>query len=263
MDDDTPDRFKENSPAVNNDDFFDRLKRAIDASLKFHGSTEKAAKAGGRSQQYLDTVLAEKTEPGFFFVAQLARELGISMNYLAGLTNEPFDISSLMPGEGIDDAALGFFNQISNKLRGAALKRGDEPTFHDVLELWHTHGKRLSAYDSFIEWFDIYEVPDAAAGGIQLERMGHKSLAARTLGSANLSTMQYALDHVEDTGLKNSLLTAYRDAGNGKPILTEEVLNVLAPGSDIKIELEYLRLLIRVTDDSGEARILNYSQAFR
>lgn len=263
MDDDSPDHFREHSAAVNHDDFFDRLKRSIDASLKFHGSTEKAAKAGGRSQQYLDMVLAEKTEPGFFFVAQLARELGISMNYLSGLTNEPFDISTLMPGEGIDAAALGFFDQISSKLRDAALKRGDEPTFHDVLELWHTRNKQLHAYDDIIEWFDIYEMPDETSESIQLERMGSNSLAARTLGSANLSTMQYALDHVEDTGLKNSLLTAYKDAGFGKPILTEEVLNVLAPGSDIKIELEYLRLLIRVTDEDGVARILNYSQTFR
>ncbi len=248
---------------MNNDDFFDRLKRAIDASLKFHGSTEKAAKAGGRSQHYLDMVLAEKAEPGFFFVAQLASELGISMNYLAGVTNEPFDISSLMPGEGMDEAALGFFDQISSKLRNAALKRGDEPTFHDVLELWHRHDKQLSAYDKFIEWFDIYEVPDIESEGIQLERMGAQSLAARTLGSANLSKMQYALDHVDDSGLKCSLLSSYRDASIGKPVLTEEVLNVRAAGSDQKIELEYLRLLIRVSDGAGTPRILNYSQAFR
>ena len=248
---------------MNKDYFYDRLKRAIDASLKFHGSTEKAAKAGGRSQHYLEMVLAEKTEPGFFFVAQLAQELGISMNYLAGATNEPFDITSLMPGEGMDAAALGFFDQISSKLRGAALKRGGEPTFHDVLELWHQHDKSLAAYDTFIEWFDIYEVPPDISEGIQLERMGANSLAARTLGDANLSNMQYALDHVADAGLKNSLLMAYREAGLGKPILTEEVLNVHTPDSDQKIELEYLRLLIRVTDSNGCARILNYSQAFR
>ena len=263
MEDDTPDQFRGRNTAVNHDEFFDRLKRAIDASLKFHGSTEKAAKAGGRSQQYLDAILADKSEPGFFFIAQLAKELGISMNYLAGITNEPFDISSLMPGDGIDAAALGFFDQISNKLRDAALTRGGEPTFHDVLERWHTQDKKLCAYAGCIEWFDIYEVPDEAADGIQLERMGSNSLAARTLGSANLSTMQYALDHVEDTGLKNSLLAAYKDAGRGDPILSEEVLNVLTPGSDIKIELEYFRLLIRVTDDHGVARVLNYSQAFR
>ncbi|MBU2981916.1 hypothetical protein KO498_08815 [Lentibacter algarum] len=247
---------------MNKEEFYDRLKRAIDASLKFHGSTEKAAAAGGRSQHYLDMVLAEKTEPGFFFVAQLARELGISMNYLAGVTNEPFDISTLMPGDNMDPAALGFFDQISGKLRQAALKRGSEPTFHDVLELWHQHEKKLEAFETIIEWFDIYEVPDAKADGIQLVRMGSNSLAARTLESANLSTLQYALDHVDDD-LKSGLLNAYRDAASGKPILTEEVLNVRAPGSNQKIELKYFRLLLRVVCKDGKATILSYSQAFR
>lgn len=249
--------------AIDESAFFDRLRKAIDASLKFHGSTDKAARAGGRSGHYLSMVLEERTEPGFFFVAQLARELGVSMNYLAGVTNEPFDITSLMPGVEGEDTVLGFFDQISSKLRHAALKRGDEPSFHDVLRLWHQNNKKLSAYNSIIEWFDIYEAPSEHDTGLHAERMGAQSLAARTLGKADLSALQFALDHVKDDGLTAGLLNSYKQAAKGDPILTEEILNVHAPGHDAQIELEYLRLLIRVEDDTGRPFILNYSQAFR
>lgn len=251
-----------NKPKIDQVAFYDRLKKAIDASLKFHGCNDKAAAAGGRSGHYLSMVLEEKTEPGFFFVAQLSHELGISMNYLSGITNEPFDITTLTSGNGLDDETIGLFDQISTKLRRAALKRGEEPSFHDVLRLWHKHGKSLHAFSDIIEWFDIYEVPSPDDVGLHAERMGASSLAARTLGKADLSLLQFALDNVADEDLTNSLLHAYKEAATGKPVLTEEVLNVFAPGHEAKIQLEYLRLLIRVTDHEGAPRIMSYSQAF-
>jgi transcriptional regulator with XRE-family HTH domain len=243
--------------------FHERLSCAIDASHKFAGNRAKLSKAIGMSPNYVSTILSTKANPNFDVAVKLSTELDVSLSYLAGATSQPFDLASLSNEGPITDKAMQFFDQIAGSLRQAAVIRGEEPTIDDMMTRWYKYGKQQSGFVQVQEWFDIYKAPGPHSARLQVLRMGNNSLAARTLGKADIKSLQYALDEVSDTALRSRLLTAYQSAAEGDPVLTEEYLDVLAPGHAEKIRLDYLRLLLPVTMPDGVEAILSYSKPLR
>ncbi|MCR9124498.1 MAG: helix-turn-helix domain-containing protein [Rhodobacteraceae bacterium] len=243
--------------------FHERLAKAIDNSSKFGGNRAKLSKALGMSPNYVSTVLSTGTNPNWDVVVKISNELGVSLGYLAGTTSQPFDIVDLADDGPITDQALRFFDRIAGSLRQAAVMRGQEPTIDDMMALWYRFGKAESGFAELLEWFDIYDAPTEDDQHLRVLRMGSHSLAARTLGKSDIRSLQYALSEVPDSDLRQRLVTAYRKAAEGDPVLTEEYLDVLAPGHAEKIRLDYLRLLLPVTRADGGTSIVSYSKALR
>lgn len=243
--------------------FHDRIANAIDRSPKYGGNRAKLSRALGLRPNYISTMLSKKTSPSWDTAVNLARELEVSLAYLAGSTSQPFDLTDLGADGPITEQALKFFDQISGSLREAATMRGQEPTVDDMMLRWYKYGRQLSGYEKIIEWFDIYKAPSERSNRIEVLRMGSQSLAARTLGVADKKTLQYALDEVRDSDLQKRLLQAYRTAAEGQPMLSEEALNVLAPGHAEQIRLDYIRLLLPVESDADGHVIISYSKPLR
>ena len=78
-----------------------------------------------------------------------------------------------------------------------------------------------------------------------------------------MKSLQYALDEVRDNDLQKRLLASYQSAAEGHPVLSEESLNVLAPGHAEQIRLDYLRLLLPVERPEGDHAIISYSKPLR
>ena len=244
--------------------FHERLSKAIESSAKYAGNRARLSKALGMSPNYISTVLNTKANPNWDVVVRISDELSVSLGYLAGKTAEPFDLSQMSNEGPFTDQALRFFDQIANNLRQAAVLRGQEPTIDDMMGLWYRYAKKESAFESFSTWFDLYRAPGPGANRIEVLAMGRTSLAARTLGrGASPESLQYALDEVPDQELRQRLISAYRRAAIEGPVLSEEYLDVLAPGHAEKIRLDYLRLLLPVERADGSAAIICYSKPLR
>ena len=243
--------------------FHKRLAQAIDASSKYAGNRAKLSRELGMSGNYVSTILSTESNPNFDIAVKMAHELEVSLAYLAGSTAQPFDLSELSSDGPITDRAMQFFDQIAGSLRQAAVLRGEEPTIDDLMTRWYRYDKRLTGFDVIQEWFDLYEAPARDDVRLKVRRMGGSSLAARTLGKADLKSLQYALDEVPDHALRAHLMESYRRAAEGHPVLTEEYLDILAPGHAEKIRLDYLRLLLPVRDPADAALIISYSKPLR
>lgn len=243
--------------------FHERVASAIDASKKYGGNRAKLSRALDMSPNYISTILSTKASPSWDIAVRIARELEVSLAYLAGTTSQPFDLSDLSNDGPFTEQALKFFDQIAGTLREAAVVRGEEPTIDDMMARWYKYGKQLSGFDQIREWFDLYRAPTMQSNRIEVMRMGANSLAARTLGRADMKSLQYALDEVRDSALQKRLLTAYRSAAEGHPVLSEEALDVLAPGHAEQIRLDYMRLLLPVDLPEGGSAIISYSKPLR
>ncbi len=243
--------------------FHERVEDAIAASPKFGGNRAKLSRALDMSPNYISTILNTKASPSWDIAVRIARELEVSLAYLAGTTSQPFDLTDLSNDGPITDQAMKFFDQIAGSLREAAVVRGEEPTIDDMMARWYKYGRQMSGYDQIKEWFDVYRAPSDRSNRIEVLRMGSNSLASRTLGGSNLKSLQYALDEVRDNDLQKRLLASYQNAAEGHPVLSEESLNVLAPGHAEQIRMDYLRLLLPVEVDSGEQAIISYSKPLR
>jgi len=243
--------------------FHDRVASAIDASAKYGGNRAKLSRALGMSPNYISTILSTKAAPSWDIAVRIGRELQVSLAYLAGTASQPFDMTDMGNDGPITDQAMNFFDQIAGSMRQAAMLRGEEPTVDDMMTCWYKYGKQLSGFDRIREWFDLYKAPCEQSGRIEILRMGTNSLASRTLGRADKKSLQYALDEVRDSELQKRLLTAYQSAATGHPVLSEEYLNVLAPGHSEQIRLDYMRLLLPVDMDDGSHAIVSYSKPLR
>ncbi|MEP3331684.1 helix-turn-helix transcriptional regulator [Sedimentitalea sp.] len=243
--------------------FHDRIASAIDASKKYGGNRARLSRALDMSPNYISTMLSTKASPSWDISVKLARELEVSLAYLAGSTSQPFDVTDLGTDGPITDQALKFFDQIAGSLREAATMRGQEPTVDDMMLRWFKYGRQLSGFDKIVEWFDLYKAPSGRSSRIEVLRMGSSSLSARTLGVADKKSLQFALDEVRDSDLQKRLLRDYRTAAEGQPVLTEEALNVLAPGHAEQIRLDYIRLLLPVVSETDGDVIISYSKPLR
>ncbi|WP_130409285.1 helix-turn-helix transcriptional regulator [Thalassococcus sp. S3] len=243
--------------------FHERLVKAIDASPVYAGNRAKLSRALGMSPNYVSTVLSTSANPNFDIAVRMAKELEVSLAFLAGTTDQSFDLSDLSKDGPMTDKALQFFDQIAGSLREAAVVRGQEPLIDDMMSNWYKYGRQLSGFNAMKDWFDLYRAPVASSDRLEVLRMGSNSLSSRTLGTSEVSALQFALDEVKDPALKSALLRSYKTAAQGEAVLSEEYLDVLAPGHAEKIRLDYLRLLLPVQRSDGSNAILSYSKPFR
>jgi transcriptional regulator with XRE-family HTH domain len=243
--------------------FHARLIAALDASPKFAGNRAKLSRAIGMSPNYVSTMLSTKASPSWDIAVRIAQELKVSLSYMAGASDDAFDMARLSEQGPITDQALQFFDQIAGRLRQAAVMRGEEPALDDLMMIWYRYGKQLSGFDGVSQWFDLYGAPQPNDTSLRVLAMGSRSLAARTLGRADAKSLQYALSEVPDMGLRQRLVSAYRRAAEEGPVLSEEFLDVLAPGHAEKIRLDYMRLLLPVRDADGDLAIISYSKPLR
>lgn len=240
--------------------FHERLATALDNSRKYAGNRARLSRALKKNPNYVSAILQTRTSPELDVAVQIARELEVSLPYLAGTTSQPFDLADLWTDGPIPDHTIKFVDQIADTLRDAVASRDKEPTIEGLMVRWHKFGKRLSGFEQIKDWFDLYKAPRDGCNRLEVVRMGANSFASRTLGNVDEKSLQYSLDELRDSALRLRLLASYRAAAEGRPILSQEALNVWSAGNKAQIRLDYIRLLLPVEMAFGELAILNYSK---
>lgn len=238
-------------------DFHHRLKDLIKGSDYDYKSLSLKI---GQGERYISNLLANKSDPGFSSVVKICSALGLTPNQITGLEDQ----ITLAGGEldtGLVSAhADRILTAVTKEAHRKLAKRGVQPLLDDVLTWWHQQGGMLSNFDSLAEHVDLYRAPGPDSTMPDPYKIGEHSLATRSFGINSTEHLRY-LFTTFDPKLIESVRLAHVETTKGDPQLSIQAIDVTLPGHSFPLRFTYKRLLLPVRDMSGNAYVLNYSQA--
>lgn len=189
--------------------------------------------------------------PGLFGIARLAKELNVSIDYLAGAT-------SSLKQSGPSSDAVKLATHALESLVG--LSEPDQSITPESLIRTHVNsGGRLEAFQPVLHRCDQYFVPEPNDKFTRVKSIGEGSLSALTMRTTDKDVLQTALEMMEDKALQNKTVNDYRLAGERGVLCTSEELDAQMPNMPRRVRMCFIRTLLLVTDASKERTLLNFS----
>lgn len=225
-------------------------RKLIDGS-KYRGKIDQLSVDIGRSEAYLRGLLLSPSIPKMDLLKSLSDALEISPNDL--LQHQKSD-------EGEADSIA---DKIAEDIRKLVVKRlsdtSPDLTGKDVMQWWAAHGGRLENCDHILDRADIFELPDVQSGVVRTKRLGPKSLATRSLGTASDDLFQRTIAPLGKE-FAHRILTAHKSSVDRGPMSSMETLEVAHPEKNARISIQYVRTLAPVTLTDGSTCVLNFSE---
>lgn len=177
--------------------------------------------------------------PGFFAMSRLSKALETPIGYWAGQ-------SAISPSVA------------RNILNGThLLGENGPPTIEEFCRTYVRGGKRLSAFNQYASYFDVYDLPDDKRRAIQISQMGSASLFSIRMGGTNIKDAQTELD-AAPAPLREAFYGAHKRAYD-LGIFTEVFsLDRELETRPAHIKTDYTRTGARVIDDDGREKIIIY-----
>ena len=119
-----------------------------------------------------------------------------------------------------------------------------------------------SNLDGFADNFDLYMPPVGEDRKIRPYKLGHSSLASKSLGICSAEMLEKAIAPLGEE-FRTAILVAHQSSIDKGPVTTIETLDVEHPGGSERIKIEYLRTLAPVTLPDQSVCVLNYSELIR
>ncbi len=137
----------------------------------------------------------------------------------------------------------------------------EPPSFDAVLSWWHSNDGRLMGVDSFAQYIELFEPPDASELRPRPKTIGSESLGAKELGHSDPQQLRHIFE-TADPEVGRAVALAHLEASGGQPRLSlHTILINLSSGNVVK--LSYARLLLPVDDGNGQTYVMNYSKPIR
>ncbi len=137
----------------------------------------------------------------------------------------------------------------------------EPPSFDAVLSWWHSNDGRLTGSDSFADFIELFEPPDASESRPRPTKIGAESLGRRELGHQDPQQLRHIFE-TADPEVARAVAQAHLEAAGGQPRLSlHTILINLSSGNVVK--LSYARLLLPVFDGNGQKYVMNYSKPIR
>lgn len=236
--------------------FRKRLKAAINRSDRYADNIRLLsadADMGGKTIYNMlkdERLDISKTGPGLFGMARIASLLGESLDHLAGIappkksgnSNEVYEISDHI----LDCAA----NQSSGT---------QSPSTNYLLKTHLKSGGMLEAFQEVIEHCDQYFPTTHTDETLKVASVGRRSLSSLTMGKNSAEALQAALSNVPNDQLKARWVSDYSTAIQRGTLVTMESLDVQMPNAPVRVKMDFIRVLLYVTDRDGDQRVLNFS----
>ncbi|WP_413219110.1 hypothetical protein [Tritonibacter mobilis] len=230
-------------------DFRKRLETAFQSS-KYRSHRALSLEVDGWSETRVNRILSgqfdeSKDGPGFFGIVQVCEKLGITPNYLAGVTNWK------QPDDATQMNAVSYLE---------AFKQGHEaPTVEAMSRAYMRSGARIEAFEPFSDYFDVYEAPDFENQKVTALRVGKKSLAAMRMGVANHVVMQEAYD-LAPPAFQQQIFEAHKRAFEAGMTVELDAIDERMENRPVHVKIDYLRVAMKVTDAKNQPYILVYCQ---
>ncbi|MBY6055407.1 hypothetical protein [Leisingera daeponensis] len=183
--------------------------------------------------------------PGFFGIVRACEKLGITPDYLAGISKWR------EPGEAAQLNALTFLQAMEQMHKA--------PDVEAMSRAYMRSGARLEGFDEFRDYFDLYEAPDMEAGVVKAVHVGAKSLSAMRMGVANHIVLQEAYDRAPAEFQKRIFEAQKRACEAGMTIELDSIDERMA-NRPVHVKIDYLRVAMKVTDANEKPHVLIYCQ---
>ncbi|MEP0155227.1 hypothetical protein [Pseudophaeobacter sp.] len=228
--------------------FRERLSQAYEASD--FTSHRDLSLASGWSETRINRILTgqfdhSKDGPGFFGLVRVCQKLGITTDYLAGVKKW----RQSNPGVTMD--AVSFLQSVSQEY--------SPPNLKTLIRSYVRSGKRIEAFTPFLDYCDIYEVPDQETRQVTVRSVGAKSLAAMRMGEASAVIMQEAHDQASRS-FQEQIFSAHLRAFNAGMTVEPDSIDQRMENKPIHVKIEYIRLTMRLADADGKECMLNYCE---
>ena len=239
-------------------DFRARLRAAIEASgyRRSLRSLSLDAALGEKTIANMlqnDTIDTSKTGPGIFSMARVADQLGVSLDWLAGREG-PENFGA----QGEQEFALTIA-RFAAASAGQFTSEGRPPSPQAMLRLYARSGGRLEAFEKTLKYCDRYHCPEPGAKSASVKHVGAESLAAITMGTNDKTVLQIALATVADEQFRKKLVDDHQETMRRGCLCTVEELNIQMPNRPVRVKMDYIRVLLMVTDRNGDQEILAYA----
>lgn len=227
--------------------FKERLTKAFDASpFRSHRALSQAA---GLGESRVHRILAgqfddSKDGPGFFNVVRLAEQLSVTPDFFAGIR------SWGVTKNEVEETALAFLERFEGS---------GNPTTKEFARRYVRGGNRLEAFEDLRPYFDLYAPPDRKANKIQVLHVGHKSLAGQRIGGSNPALLQTCFEEASPE-LQRKLCEGQVRAFDEGYICQPESINEMYGAIPMKINIDFLRSSMHVTDASGAHFLLLFAE---
>jgi hypothetical protein len=235
-----------------------RLKAAIDTS-KYRNSARSLSIDANLGERTIANMLANeatdisKSGPGIFSMARVADCLGISLDWLVGR-----ETPNLTPTDGEREFNLAL-ERFTATSAGQFTQGNRPPTPQAMMRLHVRGGGQLGAFEKVLKYCDRYQCLDPTADRVSVLSVGEQSLASITMGASDPALLQIALNTVPDDSLRKKLINDHQETQRRGSLCTIEELNVQMPNKPIRVKMDYIRVLLLVSDETGSKSILAFA----
>jgi transcriptional regulator with XRE-family HTH domain len=214
--------------------------------------SEEIGKSRGYLSEFVDRNGTE--DPSFGTMSLLAKKLGVSLSYFDEDTTE-FEITT---ARDIDREAATLLSGVMRSARARMLAQGARPTMDCIVSWWQENGGRLINCEALLPYVDLVSSnPNEAIPAVA--HVGHLGLSAETLKSQDVSKLQSFIDTLDEADmaeLKKTISTVRRIVVG---MVTPQSRTVPASASEQALKVDFVRLMLPVTDAKGDPYVLNFS----
>lgn len=239
-------------------DFRIRLRAAIDKS-KYKDSLRALSIDAGLGERTIANMLANesvdhsKSGPGLFSIAAVADLLDVSLDWLSGRQNTNLHLSV-----GDLEQAIAM-ERLASSTAGQFTQGHKPPTPQAMQRLYVRSGGKMEAFEKVLKYCDVYNFISLGDEYISIKSVGAESLAATTMGTSDPAVLQTAINSVSDRNIRGRVVSDHLETQRRGCLSTVERLDVQMPNLPVLVRMDYIRVLLCVSNSDGGKEILSYS----
>ncbi len=176
--------------------------------------------------------------PGFFSLVRLCENLGVTPDYLAGISDK---WRSPSPGQALNAMAL---------LDSISIDFARRPTIKELSHLYLRGGQRIEAFQAHMDYCDIYAPLNLETRRVKITATGPKSLSTVRMGQSSPAILQHAYDNAPEA-FQEKIFAGHERAWNAGFLCEVDSIDERVPNKPLHVKLEYIKVSMRLQDAEG------------
>ena len=235
----------------------DPLRAKLQSLIEIQGRkpAELGAAVGIDTGALTDFLYGNSAEgPSFATMSRLARELGVSLSYFDEQDSE-FETAS---ARDIDRQASRLLTDVFRTARAKILAQGSRPTMDCIVAWWQETNGKLENCEALLPYVDLVSA-SGDNGAPEVTHIGPLGLSAETLKSHDASKLQTFIEKLNDADMAELRTTIATVSKIGVGMVTPQSRIVPATRISESFRVDFVRLMLPVTDKKGAPYVLNFS----
>lgn len=235
----------------------DSLRAKLQTLIDIQGrNPAQLSTAMGMDPRDLERILdgSNAEGPSFAAMSRLARELGVSLSHF----DEQDGDFATASARDIDQQASRLLTDVFRTARARMLAQGSRPTMDCVVAWWQETNGKLENCEALLPYVDLVSA-SGHDGTPEVTHIGPLGLSAETLKSRDASKLQTFIEKLNDADMAELRTTIATVSKIGVGMVTPQSRIVPATRISDSFRVDFVRLMLPVTDRKGRPYVLNFS----